>query len=134
MHQTYYDGTQFLYAGIIPTGSIVTSQVVAKGKAIKIDSQNTTFHEAIVSLSFKHSCNWISQQLQENTRVYFGPIEMDQDHLYFKNKTIDQKEIKEVKVEQGKLVLHLNSKWFATKIPIRDIPNFSSLHHLLAKK
>jgi hypothetical protein len=126
-HQTYYDGTQFSYGGIIPVGTIAHTQIVAAGKRIRVDYPQNQFHESILTLSFKHVFPLIIKQLEEGKRVYFGPIELDKEHIYLKQKPYAIKLIKKVKVENGKLILHLNDHWLSTKMMVRDIPNLSSL-------
>ena len=130
-HQTYYDGTQFMYAGIIPVGAVVSTQVVAKGRAIKIDWHQNNFHKSILSLSFNHVFPLIQKQLLEKKRIYFGPVELDEGHIYIKDKQFSRKDIEKIKVVKGKLIVKFHSNWLPTKIMVRDVPNLSCLVKLI---
>lgn len=131
-HQTYYSGTQFSYYGVIPLGSVLSAQVVAKGKKIlALETPVKTFYPALLKLSYEAQLKWCQDELSKGNRIYFGPVEMDKFKIYFKKKETWIEEIKNVKVFNGKVQLKLEREWFSTHLEVSEIPNVTVFLSLL---
>jgi len=130
-HQAYYDATQFTTLGVIPIGTEVKTQVVAKGRRIKIDYPMDDFHKTVIALSSSNVGPLIDQQIKNGLTVHFGPVQLSKDHIIFKKKKYQRHEITKLKVADGKVILKLKGQWFPTKIFVREIGNYLILLRLL---
>ena len=117
--------------GVIPVGTVATTQVVAKNKRIRIDYSQNKFHENILAISSHYVLPIVQKQIEAGKKVHFGAVELEKDHIYLKGKQYDLKQVKKVKVESGRLVLKLKGDWFKTKIMVRDIANIFCLVQLI---
>lgn len=132
-HQTYFRGTSFSSFGL-PLADVSSTQVLTKDRSIRINQGSGPFHDTLLRLSHRHVLPQINQRIARGETVPFGPVALSQDQVTVKGKPYDRRLLRSVAVENGAVKIRLQEKWFGTKIPVDEIPNFLCLVDLLSAK
>ncbi|HLD60980.1 MAG TPA: DUF6585 family protein, partial [Patescibacteria group bacterium] len=148
-HELWHDAIEY-WTGPIPLNTSINIKVTTPdGRAIEFftakpplissatyskSAPDYQFYLALLEYSRDALLPRLRTRLHAGETLHFGPITLNNAAITIENNQYAFNQIKGLQVHMGKLEVKLQDKFFATKIKVKEIPNFDCLYRLLQEK